>query len=76
MAPHPLATLRFDGLRIPADRLLGAPGEGFKLAMRTLDIFRVSVAGAALGSRAARSTRRWPTRATAGCSAARWPTYS
>ena len=49
MAPHPLATLRFDGLRIPADRLLGAPGEGFKLAMRTLDIFRVSVAGAALG---------------------------
>ncbi|KGD92426.1 acyl-CoA dehydrogenase [Achromobacter sp. RTa] len=49
MAPHPLATLRFDNMRIPADRLLGAPGEGFKLAMRTLDIFRVSVAGAALG---------------------------
>jgi len=49
MAPHPLATLRFDGMRIPADRLLGAPGEGFKLAMRTLDIFRASVAGAALG---------------------------
>lgn len=49
MAPHPLATLRFDDLRIPADRLLGEPGEGFKLAMRTLDIFRVSVAGAALG---------------------------
>ncbi|HUG57699.1 MAG TPA: acyl-CoA dehydrogenase family protein [Candidimonas sp.] len=49
MAPHPLATLRFDNMRIPASRLLGAPGEGFKLAMRTLDIFRVSVAGAALG---------------------------
>ena len=49
MAPHPLATLRFDGMRIPSDRLLGAPGEGFKLAMRTLDIFRASVAGAALG---------------------------
>lgn len=49
MAPHPLATLRFDAMRIPADRLLGGPGEGFKLAMRTLDIFRVSVAGAALG---------------------------
>ncbi|MBB1595846.1 acyl-CoA dehydrogenase family protein [Achromobacter sp. UMC46] len=49
MAPHPLATLRLDNLRIPADRLLGVPGEGFKLAMRTLDIFRVSVAGAALG---------------------------
>ncbi len=49
MAPHPLATLRFDDMRIPASRMLGAPGEGFKLAMRTLDIFRVSVAGAALG---------------------------
>jgi acyl-CoA dehydrogenase len=46
IAPHPLATLRFDGCRA---RPLGAPGEGFKLAMRTLDIFRASVAGAALG---------------------------
>ena len=50
MAPHPLARLRFDGLRVPAANLLGAPGEGFKLAMRTLDIFRASVAAAALGS--------------------------
>ncbi|RAI32813.1 acyl-CoA dehydrogenase family protein [Rhodoplanes serenus] len=49
MAPHPLATIRFDGCRIPAARRLGAPGEGFKLAMRTLDIFRASVAAAALG---------------------------
>ncbi|WP_137128844.1 acyl-CoA dehydrogenase family protein [Rhizobium sp. FY34] len=49
MAPHPLATIRFDNCRIPADRLLGAPGEGFKIAMRTLDIFRASVAAAALG---------------------------
>ncbi|MFD2249970.1 acyl-CoA dehydrogenase [Pseudochelatococcus lubricantis] len=49
IAPHPLATLRFDNCRIPATRLLGAPGEGFKIAMRTLDIFRASVAGAALG---------------------------
>lgn len=49
MAPHPLATLRFTDMRIPASRLLGKAGEGFKLAMRTLDIFRVSVAGAALG---------------------------
>jgi acyl-CoA dehydrogenase len=49
MAPHPLATLRFENCRIPADRLLGAPGQGFKIAMRTLDIFRASVAGAALG---------------------------
>ena len=48
-APHPLATIRFTGCRIPAARRLGAPGEGFKLAMRTLDIFRASVAAAALG---------------------------
>ena len=47
--PHPLATIRFDGCRIPADRLLGKAGEGFKLAMRTLDIFRASVAAAGLG---------------------------
>jgi acyl-CoA dehydrogenase len=49
IAPHPLATLRFENCRVPADRLLGAPGEGFKLAMRTLDIFRASVAAASLG---------------------------
>jgi acyl-CoA dehydrogenase len=49
IAPHPLATLRFEGCRIPAARLLGTPGEGFKIAMRTLDIFRASVAAAALG---------------------------
>src|SRR5690606_8779600 len=39
MAPHPLGTLRFSDCRIPADALLGAPGEGFKIAMRNLDIF-------------------------------------
>lgn len=49
MAPHPLATLRFENMKIPARRLLGNAGEGFKLAMRSLDIFRVSVAGAAVG---------------------------
>ncbi|MBX3600329.1 MAG: acyl-CoA dehydrogenase family protein [Rubrivivax sp.] len=49
IAPHPLARLHFDGCRVPRDHLLGAEGEGFKLAMRTLDIFRASVAGAALG---------------------------
>jgi acyl-CoA dehydrogenase len=49
IAPHPLATIRFDNCRIPAGRRLGAPGEGFKIAMRTLDIFRASVAAAALG---------------------------
>jgi acyl-CoA dehydrogenase len=49
IAPHPLARLRFESCRIPASRRLGAAGEGFKLAMRTLDIFRASVAAAALG---------------------------
>jgi acyl-CoA dehydrogenase len=49
VAPHPLATLRFTGCRIPASRRLSAPGGGFKLAMQTLDIFRASVAAAALG---------------------------
>ncbi|PST19667.1 acyl-CoA dehydrogenase [Rhizobium sp. JAB6] len=49
IAPHPLATIRFDKCRIPASRRLGSPGEGFKIAMRTLDIFRASVAAAALG---------------------------
>ncbi len=49
IAPHPLARLRFSGCRVPKAQLLGTPGEGFKLAMRTLDIFRASVAAAALG---------------------------
>ena len=49
IAPHPLATIRFENCRIPASRRLGTPGEGFKIAMRTLDIFRASVAAAALG---------------------------
>ena len=49
IAPHPLARLRFDGCRIPQKNLVGAPGQGFKVAMQTLDIFRTSVAAAALG---------------------------
>jgi alkylation response protein AidB-like acyl-CoA dehydrogenase len=49
MAPHPLARVSFDNCRVPASHLLGEPGEGFKIAMRTLDIFRPSVAAAALG---------------------------
>jgi acyl-CoA dehydrogenase len=49
MAPHPLATLRFDGCALGADALLGPLHGGFKLAMQTLDIFRASVAAAALG---------------------------
>ncbi|MBK9363780.1 MAG: acyl-CoA dehydrogenase family protein [Rubrivivax sp.] len=49
IAPHPLARLRFTNCRIPASRRIGAAGEGFKVAMRTLDVFRTSVAAAALG---------------------------
>ncbi len=49
IAPHPLARLRFDGARVPKAQRLGAAGDGFKLAMRTLDIFRTSVAAASLG---------------------------
>ena len=49
IAPHPLATLRLERCRVPAGHLLGPVDEGFKLAMRTLDIFRASVAAAALG---------------------------
>jgi acyl-CoA dehydrogenase len=49
IAPHPLGTLRLTGCRVPADRLLGQPGEGFRIAMATLDIFRSTVGAAALG---------------------------
>jgi acyl-CoA dehydrogenase len=49
MAPHPLARLVFKDCRIPATQRLGDPGQGFKIAMSTLDIFRSSVAAAALG---------------------------
>ncbi|CAN7517000.1 acyl-CoA dehydrogenase family protein [Acidovorax sp. LjRoot117] len=49
MAPHPLATLQFTDCKVPGDALLGEENGGFKLAMRTLDIFRASVAAAALG---------------------------
>ena len=49
VAPHPLARLAFEGVRVPADQLLGAPGDGFKVAMATLDVFRSTVGAAALG---------------------------
>lgn len=49
IAPHPLATLRLDDCRVDAGRMLGAPGDGFKVAMATLDIFRSTVGAAALG---------------------------
>ena len=49
IAPHPLARLRFTNCRVPLANRIGAAGEGFKLAMRTLDVFRTGVAAAALG---------------------------
>jgi acyl-CoA dehydrogenase len=49
IAPHPLATLRFDGVRVPIANRLGLAGDGFKVAMATLDIFRSTVGAAALG---------------------------
>ena len=49
IAPHPLATLAFEGARVPVENRLGQPGEGFKVAMATLDIFRSTVGAAALG---------------------------
>ncbi len=49
VAPHPLATLRFDAAPVAASQRIGQEGGGFKLAMATLDVFRTSVAAAALG---------------------------
>lgn len=48
-APHPLGDLLMEYCRVPADRLLGSPGDGFKIAMATLDVFRSTVGAAALG---------------------------
>ena len=48
-APHPLASLRLDGVVLPEAALIGKPGEGFKLAMSVLDVFRSTVGAAALG---------------------------
>ena len=49
IAPHPLATLRFQHCRVPVTHRLGNPGDGFKVAMATLDIFRATVGAAGLG---------------------------
>ena len=49
IAPHPLATLRFDNCRVPLSQRIGGSGEGFKVAMATLDVFRSTVGAAALG---------------------------
>ena len=49
IAPHPLARIKYDNVRIPADAIIGEPGEGFRIAMETLNLFRVTVGAAALG---------------------------
>ncbi len=49
IAPHPLARLSFDGVRVPASAMIGRPGEGFRIAMSVLDVFRSTVGAAALG---------------------------
>ncbi|HEX5239107.1 MAG TPA: acyl-CoA dehydrogenase family protein [Sphingomicrobium sp.] len=49
IAPHPLARLKYDNVRIPADAILGEAGEGFRIGMETLNLFRVTVGAAALG---------------------------
>jgi len=49
IAPHPLARLKFERVCVPASAMIGAPGDGFKVAMATLDIFRATVGAAALG---------------------------
>ena len=49
VAPHPLARLTYDNVRISADAIVGEPGEGFRIGMETLNLFRVTVGAAALG---------------------------
>ena len=49
IAPHPLATVIFKACRVPVSARLGVAGEGFKIAMATLDVFRTTVGAAALG---------------------------
>ncbi|WP_159585623.1 acyl-CoA dehydrogenase family protein [Chelativorans xinjiangense] len=49
IAPHPIARLSFEGARVPASAMIGKPGEGFRIAMSVLDVFRSTVGAAALG---------------------------
>jgi acyl-CoA dehydrogenase len=49
IAPHPLARIRFEDVRVPVGAVVGKPGEGFRIAMATLDVFRTAVGAAALG---------------------------
>lgn len=68
IAPHPLARLKYDNARIPADALIGEPGEGFRIGMETLNLFRVTVGAAALGfaRRALDEALSWATKRRLG----------
>jgi alkylation response protein AidB-like acyl-CoA dehydrogenase len=63
-APHPLGTLSFEGCRVPADRVVGDPGDGLRVALGTLDVFRPTVGAAALGlaRRALEEALEWASR--------------
>ena len=76
MAPHPLATLVFDGCPVPAQALLGNVGGGFKLAMQTLDIFAPRWQARRWAWRGAPWRRPWRTPSAARCLASAWPTFS
>jgi acyl-CoA dehydrogenase len=49
IAPHPIGEIEFDNCRVPAEDMIGNEGDGFRLAMKTLDMFRASVGAAACG---------------------------
>ncbi len=49
MAPHPIGELEFKGCKVPAEDMIGAPGDGLRLSLQTLDMFRASVGAAACG---------------------------
>jgi alkylation response protein AidB-like acyl-CoA dehydrogenase len=49
LAPHPLGTIKFEGCRVGDDAVVGPPGKGLRVALGTLDVFRSTVAAAALG---------------------------
>jgi len=68
IAPHPLARLKYDNVRLPADAIIGEPGEGFRIGMETLNLFRVTVGAAALGfaRRALDEALSWATRRRLG----------
>ena len=61
LAPHPLATLKLSNCRVPREALVGPPGEGLKVALATLEVFRTTVGAAALGlaRRALDEAMRW-----------------